>query len=39
LCQNLTARQRHKTYRQLYALGCRIDSVDRAIEKLKRSSG
>jgi hypothetical protein len=38
LCQNLTARQRLKTYRQLYALGCRIDSVDRAIEKLNRSS-
>jgi hypothetical protein len=39
VCENLTARQRLKTYRQLYALGCRIDSVDRAIEKLKRSSG
>ena len=40
LCQNLTPRQRLKTYRQLYALGCRIESVDRAIEeKLNRSSG
>jgi hypothetical protein len=39
LCENLTARQRLKTYRQLYALDCRIDGVDRAIEKLKRSSG
>ncbi len=24
---------------QLYALGCRIDSVDRAIKKLNRPSG
>jgi hypothetical protein len=39
VCENLTARQRLKTYRQLYALDCRIDGVDRAIEKLKRSSG
>jgi hypothetical protein len=36
LCENLTERQRLKTYRQLYALGCRIDSVDRGIEKLSR---
>jgi hypothetical protein len=31
LCENLTARQRLKTYSQLYALGCRIE---RAIERL-----
>jgi hypothetical protein len=31
-CENLTARQRLKTYRQLYALGCRIDRIERAIE-------
>jgi hypothetical protein len=36
LCDNLTSRQRLKTYRQLYALGCRIDSVDRAIDKLTK---
>jgi predicted nuclease with TOPRIM domain len=39
LCQNLTVRQRLKTYRQLYALGCRSDSVDRAIERLNRPLG
>ena len=39
LCQNLTARQRLKTYRHLYALGCRIDGVGHAIEKLTRRSG
>jgi hypothetical protein len=33
-CENLTARQRLKTYRQLYALGCRIDGIERSIEKL-----
>jgi hypothetical protein len=33
LCQDLTARQRLKTYRHLYALGCRIDGIDRAIEQ------
>jgi hypothetical protein len=26
-CQNLTACQRLKTYRQLYAVGCRIDGT------------
>ena len=31
LCENLTARQRLKTYRQLYALGCRIDRIERHI--------
>jgi hypothetical protein len=34
LCENLTARQRLKTYYQLYALGCRIDGIERAIERL-----
>jgi polyhydroxyalkanoate synthesis regulator phasin len=34
LCDNLTARQRLKTYSQLYALGCRIDGIERAIERL-----
>jgi hypothetical protein len=34
LCENLTARQRLKTYSQLYALGCRIDGIERAIERL-----
>jgi hypothetical protein len=34
LCENMKARQRLKTYRQLYALGCRIDAIERAIEKL-----
>ena len=34
LCENLTERQRLKTYRQLYALGCRIDGIERSIEKL-----
>jgi hypothetical protein len=38
LCDNLTARQRLKTYRQLYALGCRIDAIERAIEKLSPRS-
>jgi hypothetical protein len=33
-CENLTARQRLKTYSQLYALGCRIDGIERAIERL-----
>jgi hypothetical protein len=33
-CENLTERQRLKTYRQLYALGCRIDGIARSIEKL-----
>jgi hypothetical protein len=33
-CQNLTARQRLKMYRHLYALGCRIDGIERSIEKL-----
>jgi hypothetical protein len=33
-CENLTERQRLKTYRQLYALGCRIDGIERSIEKL-----
>jgi hypothetical protein len=33
-CEALTARQRLKTYRQLYALGCRIDGIGRAIDKL-----
>ena len=31
LCDNLSARQRLKVYRQLYALGCRIDAIDRVI--------
>jgi hypothetical protein len=39
LCDNLTARQRLKTYRQLYALGCRIDQVQRGIERLTPSRG
>jgi len=34
LCENLTARQRLKAYSQLYALGCRIDGIERAIERL-----
>jgi hypothetical protein len=34
LCENLTARQRLKTYSQLHALGCRIDGIERAIERL-----
>jgi hypothetical protein len=34
LCDNLTARQCLKTYSQLYALGCRIDGIERAIERL-----
>jgi hypothetical protein len=33
-CERMTARQRLKTYRQLYALGCRIDGIDHAIEKV-----
>jgi hypothetical protein len=33
-CENLTQRQRLKTYRQLYALGCRIDGIERSIGKL-----
>jgi hypothetical protein len=33
-CENLTARQRLKMYRQLHALGCRIDGIERSIEKL-----
>jgi hypothetical protein len=37
LCERMTARQRLKTYRQLYALGCRINDVDHAIEKLTGS--
>jgi len=32
--ENLIARHRLKTYRQLYALGCRIDGIERSIEKL-----
>jgi hypothetical protein len=39
LCDHLTTRQRLKTYRQLYALGCRIDQVERAIERLTPSRG
>ncbi len=39
LCDKLTARQRLKTYRQLYALGCRIGQVERGIEKLTLSRG
>jgi hypothetical protein len=37
-CENLTARQRLKMYRQLYALGCRIDGIERSIEKLTARS-
>jgi hypothetical protein len=37
-CDNLTARQRLKTYRQLYALGCRIDGIERAIDTLAKRS-
>jgi len=37
LCERMTARQRLKTYRQLYAVGCRITGIDDAIEKLTRS--
>jgi hypothetical protein len=37
-CQNLTARQRLKMYRHLYALGCRIDGIERSIEKLTSRS-
>jgi hypothetical protein len=33
-CEGLTARQRLKTYRQLYAIGCRIDGIARAIDRL-----
>jgi hypothetical protein len=33
-CENLTQRQRLKTYRQLYALGCRIDGIEHSIGKL-----
>src|SRR6266404_7275288 len=36
LCERMTARQRLKTYRQLYALDCRIDGIDHAIEKPRR---
>lgn len=39
LCENLTARQRLKTYRQLYALGCRIDRIERHIENLNVTRG
>jgi hypothetical protein len=34
LYENLTARQRLKAYSQLYALDCRIDGIERAIERL-----
>jgi hypothetical protein len=34
LCETLTARQRLKTYNQLYALGCRIEGIERAIARL-----
>src|ERR1700730_13487599 len=33
LCENLTARPRLKTYSQLYALGCRIDGIERAANR------
>jgi hypothetical protein len=36
LCEHMTARQQLKTYRQLYALGCRMDGIDHAIEKLTK---
>jgi hypothetical protein len=39
LCERMTARQQLKTYRQLYALGCRIDGIDHAIEKLTKLRG
>jgi hypothetical protein len=37
-CESMTARQRLKTYRQLYALGCRIDGIERSIEQLTARS-
>jgi hypothetical protein len=39
LCEALSPRQRLKTYKQLYALGCRIGSVVRAIDKLSVARG
>src|SRR5260370_17668875 len=33
-CDNLTARQRLKPYRQLYALGCPINGIDPPIDIL-----
>jgi hypothetical protein len=38
-CENLTARQRLKTYRQLYAWGCRIDRIECTIERLSKPHG
>ena len=37
LCEHMTTRQRLKTYRQLYALGCRMNGIEQAIEKLTKS--
>jgi hypothetical protein len=39
LCERMTARHRLKTCRQLYALGCRIDGIDHAIERLTKPHG
>jgi hypothetical protein len=39
LCERMTARHRLKTYRQLYALGCRMDGIDHAIERLNKPHG
>jgi hypothetical protein len=36
LCERMTARQRLKMYRQLYALGCRVTGIDVSIEKVGR---
>jgi hypothetical protein len=36
MCDNLSPRQRLKTYKHLYALGCRIDGIERAIERLSK---
>jgi hypothetical protein len=37
MCDYLTPRQRLKVYRQLYALGCRIDRINYSIEKVTRA--
>jgi hypothetical protein len=39
LCDRMTACQRLIMYRQLYALGCRIDHIDQEIGKLTKSRG
>jgi hypothetical protein len=35
-CERMADRERLKTYRQLYALGCRINRTDQEIEKLAK---